>query len=238
MRFQLWRLANISADIFYKLRLPGQQFQVIAQDANPVNQIFAADTLVLPAGARYDVLVRGGPAGSTNLETLPYSTGQAGDQFPQANLATLVSEGQPMAPAALPATFAPTEDLGNATVAAKRTIVFSEDQSGTTFYINGKQFDPNRVDVQSKLNTVEEWTVRNESNEEHSFHVHTNDFQLMSVNGAPHQAHGLQDTAILPANGEIVVRTHLTGYTGRTVLHCHILQHEDAGMMAILEIVN
>lgn len=235
---QLWRLANISADIFYKLRLPGQQFQVIAQDANPVNQIFAADTLVLPAGARYDVHVRGGPAGSTNLETLPYSTGQAGDQFPQANLATLVSEGQPMAPAALPATFAPTEDLGNATVAAKRTIVFSEDQSGTTFYINGKQFDPNRVDVQSKLNTVEEWTVRNESNEEHSFHVHTNDFQLMSVNGAPHQAHGLQDTAILPANGEIVVRTHLTGYTGRTVLHCHILQHEDAGMMAILEIVN
>ncbi|WP_406038368.1 multicopper oxidase family protein [Micromonospora sp. NBC_00898] len=234
---QLWRLANISANITYYLRLQGQQFQVIAQDANPVNRIFAADSLVLPAGARFDVLVRGGPPGSTQLETLPYSTGSGGDQFPQANLATLVSEGQPTTQSALPSTFAPTEDLGSAAVDARRTIVFSENPAGTQFFINGKQFDPNRVDVRSKLNTVEEWTIRNDSNEQHSFHVHTNDFQLMSVNGAPHHSSGLQDTAVVPASGEIVIRTHFTDYVGRTVLHCHILQHEDAGMMAVLEIV-
>jgi suppressor of ftsI len=233
---QLWRLANISADIFYNLQLQGQQFQVIAQDANPVSRIYAADTLLLPAGARFDVLVKGGPPGSTQLQTLAYSTGQDGDQFPQANLATLVSEGKPMTPPTLPPTFAPTEDLRNATVAKQQTIVFSENQQGG-FFINGKQFDPGRVDVQSKLNTVEEWTIRNESNEQHTFHVHTNDFQLMSTNGVAQQSHGLQDTAVVPANGEIVIRIHLTEYTGKTVLHCHILQHEDAGMMAVLEIV-
>jgi FtsP/CotA-like multicopper oxidase with cupredoxin domain len=84
---------------------------------------------------------------------------------------------------------------------------------------------------------VEEWTVRNDSNEEHSFHVHTNHFQLMSINGARHHGHGQQDTASIPAKGRLVIRMHFGNYTGKTVLHCHILNHEDEGMMAVLEIV-
>jgi suppressor of ftsI len=234
---QLWRLANISANIYYNLQLQGQQFQVIAHDGNPVNRIWAADSLLLAAGARFDVLVRGGPPGSTQLQTLPYSTGAGGNQFPQATLATLVSEGPPTRPVALPTTFAPTHDLSRATVAARRTLVFSENDPADKFYIDGKQFDPNRVDIRSKLNTVEEWTVRNDSKEEHSFHVHVNDFQLMSINGQPHDGHGWQDTATIPVHGQIVIRVAFTDYTGKTVLHCHILNHEDLGMMAVLEIV-
>jgi suppressor of ftsI len=234
---QLWRLANISANIYYKVHLPGQRFQVIAQDANPVKRIWTADSLVLASGARFDVLVRGGPPGRTQLQTLPYNTGPGGNQFPQATLATVVSGGTPTRPVALPTTFAPMEDLGHATVAARRTIVFSENAAGTKDYVNGRQFDMNRVDIRSKLNTVEEWTVRNDSDEEHSFHVHTNDFQLMSINGRPHDSYGWQDTVSIPAKGQIVVRIHFTDYTGKTVLHCHILNHEDAGMMAVLEIV-
>jgi FtsP/CotA-like multicopper oxidase with cupredoxin domain len=234
---QLWRLANISANIYYNVQLQGQQFQVLAHDANPVDRVWAADSLLLAAGARFDVLVRGGPPGRTQLQTLPYNTGPGGNQFPQATLATLVSEGTPTRPVAPPSTFAPVEDLSRATVAARRTIVFSEADNPNAYYINGKQFDPNRVDVQSKLNTVEEWTVRNDSNEEHSFHVHVDDFQLMSINGRPHDGHGWQDTASIPAEGQIVIRIHFTNYTGKTVLHCHILNHEDAGMMAVLEIV-
>jgi FtsP/CotA-like multicopper oxidase with cupredoxin domain len=235
---QLWRIANISANIYYNVQLQGQQFQVVAHDANPVNRIWAADSLLVAAGARFDVLVRGGPPGSTQLQTLAYNTGPGGNQFPQTTLATLVSEGAPTPPAALPPTFAPTEDLGRATVAARQTVVFSEADHPDRYYINGKQFDPNRVDFQAKLNTVEEWTVRNDSNEEHSFHIHTNDFQLMSINGQPHDGHGWQDTASVLPHGQIVIRIKFTNYTGKTVLHCHILNHEDGGMMAILQIVN
>ncbi|MEK6439251.1 multicopper oxidase family protein [Pseudonocardia sp. T1-2H] len=234
---QLWRLANISANIYYNVQLQGQQFQVIGHDGNPVDRTFAADSLLLAAGARFDVLVRGGPPGSAQLQTLAYNTGPAGNQFPQATLATLVSEGAPVPPVDLPATVGPFEDLSNATLAAQRTIVFSETDNPDAFFINGKLFDPNRVDIQSKLNTVEEWTIRNESNEEHSFHVHVNHFQLMSINGQPHQGHGWQDTASIPAKGQIVIRIHFINYTGKTVLHCHILNHEDLGMMAVLEIV-
>jgi suppressor of ftsI len=237
---QLWRLANIGANIYYKVQLQGQQFQVIGHDGNPVNGTFAADSLLLAAGARFDVLVRGGPPGSTKLQTLAYNTGPDGNQFPQATLATLVSEGAPVPPVALPTTVGPFEDLSRATIAAQRTLVFSEQETtaGTdAYFINGKQFDMNRVDVQSKLNTVEEWTIRNDSNEEHSFHVHINPFQLMSIDGQRHDAHGWQDTASVAPKGQIVIRIHFQDYTGKTVFHCHILNHEDAGMMAVLEIV-
>jgi suppressor of ftsI len=234
---QLWRLANISANIYYNVRLRGQRFYVIATDGIPVRQVYATDTLVMAAANRFDVLVQGGPPGSTILETLPYSTGPAGNQFPQANLATVVSAGKPQRPAQLPTTFAPTKDLSNAPIAARRTIVFSENAAGTEFFINGKQFDPNRVDVRVKVNTVEEWVIRNISAEQHTYHVHVNDFQVMSINGVPQPFRGLVDTVTLPANGEVVIRNDFSQFIGKTVFHCHILNHEDAGMMAVLEIV-
>ena len=61
-------------------------------------------------------------------------------------------------------------------------------------------------------------------------------FQLMSINGRPHQSHGLQDVANVSAKGRLVVRMRFKDYTGKTVLHCHILNHEDRGMMAVLDI--
>ncbi|WP_377267164.1 multicopper oxidase family protein [Peterkaempfera sp. SMS 1(5)a] len=210
---QLWRLANIGANIYYKLRLAGHRFQVIAQDGYPVNRVWTAASLVIAAGARFDVLVQGGAPGTTRLETLPYDTGPAGNQFPRATLATVVTGGPPMRPAALPTAFAPFEDLSGARIAARRTIVFSEDTKADRYFINGRQFDMNRVDV------------------------HTDQFQVMSTNGRPEHSQGRQDIVNVPARGRVVIRIPFTDFTGRTVLHCHILNHEDLGMMAVLEIV-
>ncbi|WP_411102863.1 multicopper oxidase family protein [Streptomyces sp. cmx-4-9] len=233
---QLWRIANIGANIFYKVALPGSVFHVVAQDGYPVKEVYGAESLVIPAGSRYDVLVQGGPAGTTELQTLPYDSGRTGGQFPQATLATVESAGEPVEPAELPTAFAPVEDLGQETPADSKTITFTENRDNTLFYVNGKQFDHNRVDFRVKLNTVEEWTIRNNSQEDHSFHVHTNSFQVMSVNGQPQPANGLRDTVLVPARGNIVVRTRFLDYPGKTVLHCHILNHEDRGMMAVLQI--
>src|SRR5207302_11494704 len=109
---QLWRLANIGADIFYRLQLHGRQFHVLAEDANPVSTVWSADSLVLPPGKRYDVLVQGGLQGRNTLLTLAYN--QGGDQYPQAALARVVSSGQAMRPARIPTAFAPPEDLTDA----------------------------------------------------------------------------------------------------------------------------
>ncbi|MEV1174233.1 multicopper oxidase family protein [Nonomuraea sp. NPDC049784] len=234
---QLWRLANIGADIAYNVQLQGVRFYVVAQDANPVDRVWSAKTLFMPPGSRFDVLVQGPPAGRSRLITTAYSTGPAGDSYPEATLATLASSGDPTTPARLPAKFAPIDDLSRDRIAQRRVITFSENDQGNEFYINGKPFDPNRIDVRAKLNTTEEWRVRNLANEQHTFHVHVNDFQLMSVNGRPYRFRGWQDTVQLPSRGEVVIRMRFRDFTGKYPLHCHILNHEDRGMMANIEVL-
>jgi FtsP/CotA-like multicopper oxidase with cupredoxin domain len=237
---QLWRLANIGADIWYELSLEGHPFYVIAEDANPVWKVWSAQSLVLPPGKRFDVLVQGGAPGSYILRTLDFD--QGGDHYPDTNLATLTVEGTEATPAALPTSLMAQNDpvhgeLAAATVDKERTLVFSEDDESNKFMIDGKQFDPNRFDQQVKLGTVEEWTIHNNTEELHPFHIHINDYQVMSINGAPYEANGLQDTIPLPIKGEVVIRIPFRDYTGKFVYHCHILNHEDNGMMGIVEVV-
>ncbi len=100
------RLANISADIWYRLQLDGAQFHVIAEDANPVADVWTADELVLPPGKRYDVLVRWPKAGTHVLKTLEYSNGPEGDTYPERQLATITVAGDPVADVAWPTSVA------------------------------------------------------------------------------------------------------------------------------------
>lgn len=139
---QLWRIANIGANIFYKVALPGSAFHVVAQDGYPVREAYRAESLVIPAGSRYDVLVQGGPAGTTELQTLPYDSGRTGGQFPQATLATVESAGAEVEPGQLPTGFAPVEELGQEPLADSKTITFTESRDNTLFYVNGRAVRP------------------------------------------------------------------------------------------------
>ena len=123
-------------------------------------------------------------------------------------------------------------------MAKERDVTFSENTKDGTFMINGEEFDMDKVTYTMALNSVEEWTIRNTSDEEHPFHIHVNDFQVMSVNGEEQPGLGLQDIVKLPAKGEVVIRMRLTDFVGKYVFHCHILNHEDNGMMAIVEVTD
>ena len=74
-------------------------------------------------------------------------------------------------------------------------------------------------------------TIRNVTRELYPFHIHVNDYQVMSVNGRPYDATSLNDTFPLPVGGEIVIRMRFVDFTGEYVYHRHILAHEDRGMM-------
>ena len=232
---QLWRLANVGAEIFYHLRLDGHPFHVVAEDGNPVWDVRQADALVLPPGKRFDVLVQGGDAGTYAFETIIYDQGN--HVYPRVQLATLkvAGDAQPLAP--LPATVAPDHDLDSAEIATTRDISFNDVDDDPIFEIDGRQFDPDRIDVQVKRGTVEEWTIRNVTAEQHPFHLHVDDFQVVSVNGQPYNAANLQDIVVLPAGGEVVIRVPFMDYPGKFVFHCHILFHEDHGMMAVVNVV-
>jgi len=136
------------------------------------------------------------------------------------------------------------EALRASPIAQRRTFVFSRSEDRSAFFINGKLFDPDRTDVTAVLGEVEEWIVRNEDNQLHNFHIHQTEFMVTSVNGEPWTVDTLYDTFTIPAAegerpGEIRVLIPFTdpAILGRFVFHCHVVKHEDKGMMQTIEVV-
>jgi suppressor of ftsI len=235
---QLWRIANIGADLFYDVALDDHRLSVVAEDGSPVWRTRTARHLVLPPGKRFDVLVQGGKPGRYGFRSRPYDEGF--ELLPAKRLATLTVGGKRRPRLALPRRLAtPAPPIAGRPVTRRRTFTFAFG-TGTAFtaLINGKVFDPHAIGVTPRLGTVEEWTLRNPSSENHPFHIHVNDFQVMSVNGTPYRARGLQDVVVIPKNGgEVVIRNRFEDFTGHFVFHCHILGHEDAGMMQTVQVL-
>jgi len=234
---QLWRLANIGSETFYDIVLPDHIFHIVAEDGMPVGRVWDAEQLLLPSGKRYDVLVTAGAAGAYPLTALATHLGCV--ECPEVTMAQLNVEGAPIAPATIPSNLTTPNDLGNQPVNRQRTLVFSSNDEERRYMIDGKVFDPERVDQQVQLGAVEEWAIRNMDGDEqsHTFHIHTNDFQVMSVNGKSYDASGLQDTVVLPGHGEVVIRIAFDDFAGKFVYHCHIMFHGDGGMMGVVEVV-
>ena len=138
----------------------------------------------------------------------------------------------------LPTTLFPFEDLRQAAVDRTREIVFSQTLDPFVPMIDGHSFDHDRVDQRVNLGATEEWVLRNISSDTHPFHIHVNDYQVVSINGEPVDAYSWEDTTPIPAFGEIVIRTRFLDFTGKYVYHCHILSHEDLDMMGIVEVVD
>ena len=124
------------------------------------------------------------------------------------------------------------------TSAVTRTFEFSRERFGGRWTINGMVFDPNRVDAQPNLDTTETWILKNKSSTNHVIHIHDVDQQLMSRNGvAPAPYELMKESWNISRGQTVAVKLKFTGHVGRYVFHCHILEHEDAGMMAQFEVV-
>lgn len=233
---QRWRIANASANQFMNLKLVGHPMHVIARDGNPLTATQTVQSEMIGPGERVEVLIQGGDAGIYEFRSLAWAPDIPSQAQPEMLLATLISGGEAQQPQALPTELVQLEDFSNDELAAKRTITFQMRSDAPQLAIDDRAFVEDRVDTTVKLGTTEEWTIRNESPQWHPFHIHVNDFQLMSINGeaVPVQRH---DTIPLPPRGEIVVRHRFLDFTGRFVYHCHILVHEDNGMMAVIEVV-
>lgn len=241
---QLWRIGNIGANRYYRLVLEGHEMYEVARDGNRHSGLVARTEILLPPSSRTEVLVRGGPEGIYRLRSLYISTGPVGDQYAEETLATLISLGPSVPPVALPtqAQFPPVPNLIGEPIAMTRAIAFQEDEDGSNFKINGQPFDAGRVDTTVQLGHVEEWTLQNWTNELHVFHIHQLDFQVTHVNGEPVPFTGRQDTVNMPLRidettpSEVTVLIPFTNpiILGKFVYHCHILEHEDGGMMATI----
>ncbi|MDQ3224888.1 MAG: multicopper oxidase domain-containing protein, partial [Gemmatimonadota bacterium] len=105
------------------------------------------------------------------------------------------------------------------------------------FLIDDRRFDHARVDQRITLGAVEEWTIVNDDPSDHVFHIHTNPFQVTAVDGAPLATPVWRDTVIIPPDGTLAFRSRFLDFPGQTVLHCHMMNHEELGMMQVVEFV-
>jgi suppressor of ftsI len=108
------------------------------------------------------------------------------------------------------------------------------------FLVNGKNFDMMRVDFTTKINEVELWEIVNESDMDHPFHIHGTQFQVIEreVEGKITKAayRAWRDMANLKS-GETVRLKMLQRHKGLRMFHCHILEHENAGMMGQVKVI-
>jgi FtsP/CotA-like multicopper oxidase with cupredoxin domain len=244
---QRWRIIDASHEDNFRIGLEGHDLNVIAYDGIRQDHVERRDDLVMAPGQRADVLIRAGAPGTYLLAALPNDQGYASPTGP---LARLVVEGEPL-DMALPADAiggAPLTPIAEAEVTNRRRIwlntVAPENPAAANyqefaFLVCGQAFDPDRVDHTIPLGAVEEWIVENHDEDDHVFHIHTNPFQIVAINGEPlaEEDRDWRDTAIVPRKGSITFRSRFLDFTGKFVLHCHMMNHEELGMMQVVEVV-
>ena len=256
--FQIWQIGNLGADAFFDMQLQGHLMWLIERDGNLLLKPVQISHLFLSPGARAVVVVRAGAAGDYAFNHLDVDTGPAGDPNPAEQLGTFMVSGNPVPfdravrqrLAKGPAR--PSRIKPNAVEVAKlkpnrtRFVDFSESADGNSFFINGLEYQENRIDTTTRVGQVERWVVRNFSEEFHVFHLHQTEFLIKSFSGDSSQTlgGGLRDVINIPyaQNGqpgfaEIIIPFTNPIIAGEFVYHCHLVQHEDAGMMANIRVL-
>lgn len=243
---QRWRILNAAPHRAMWLHIDQHGPHQIGQDGIPFARPRSVAAIMLASGNRAELVIQGGAPGRYRIYAKAYDQGHPGGPRPTRELATLVVSG-PAATGRIPARLVDPPRMPRQPVAHRRTIRFSGDISGragpgVTFLIDGRAFDPDRIDQAVEAGTVEEWTLVNEDVFQHPIHIHVNPFQVIDVHGIPPGDTSWQtdptiwwDTFRLPPKGTFTLRTYFRpDATGKTVYHCHILPHEDTGMMGTL----
>ena len=239
------RFVNASSSRVYRLRLEEHPIYVIGTEGGFLNSPEPRDEILLSPGERADTMIRGErPPGEYRLLSLPYDRGQMGFamggmrpglQPGTIALATVRYEGQAESPWQLPSRLAQIDPLPAPSV--RRSFHLGSGQAmgaGMRFTINGQTFNENRVDTRGALGAVEQREFVNSTSMDHPMHIHTNPFQVVRAGGTPTLA--WKDTVLVPAQSRVTIRTLFRDFAGATMYHCHILDHEDLGMMGTLEI--
>jgi FtsP/CotA-like multicopper oxidase with cupredoxin domain len=235
-------------------------------NGDPGDGITWANHIGVPPGGRVEFIVKGPPAGVPGLlVTRTVDTGTGGENDPNRALATITAAGdaaeprstlatspEPLPPSTLPW-------LGSVAPARTRKLYFSEKfldpndpNSPTTFFITvdgetPKAFDPTSgvPDIVVKQGDVEDWIIENRSTELHAFHIHQIHFLMLEWSGVPVNEPFLRDTINVPYFNDrelqypsVKLRMDFRdpNAVGTFVYHCHLLEHEDGGMMGLIRV--
>jgi FtsP/CotA-like multicopper oxidase with cupredoxin domain len=234
---QRWRIINASAGRYYRLGLPGHTFLHVGSDAGLFERPVPVNEILLTPSERVEVLVQGtgAPGSKSVLQTLPYDryvpqTRPTDWDKPRDVLTLQYTADPPMSPPTISATLRPVPPIDATKATATRVMVLFQG------FINGKLFDMDRVDLAAPLGATEIWQLENPLAMDHPFHLHGFSFQVLDRNGIPEPSRAWKDTVNVPKGDTVRFVVEYLDYPGRWLFHCHILDHEDGGMMGILEV--
>jgi len=234
---QRWRVVNASAARVYRLAIPGQSFVQVGSDGGLFEKPVEENEILLANSERVELLVRGtgAPGSRALLQSLGYDRYLPQTKPPDWKRALDLLQLQyrrdpPVTPPPIPDRLRPVPPVDTTAVAVRRTVVFSQG------LINGRTMDMNRVDFSARLGTTEIWDVENVVGMDHPFHLHGFRFQVLDVDGEPVPYRSWKDTVNVPKHSAVRIVVHYEDFAGKWMFHCHILDHEDRGMMGILEV--
>lgn len=236
---------NLSLGLLGEDGVP-EVLHLIAIDGISLGRVEETTEVELAPGYRADVLVKA-PArpGTYILFDREAEVGLLGEREEPQHLAVLRVEGEAVeSPPAIAAEPAPLEAIDPGDVDNQRTfsMKIDTDTDPVRFLMNDREFDPGMEPVRLTLGDVEEWTLNSRgARVAHPFHVHVNPFLVVERNGQKVDPPVWRDTLLAPwgkdgSGAEVKVLTRFEDFDGEFVMHCHILPHEDQGMMLLVDI--
>jgi suppressor of ftsI len=246
---QFWRIVNASPDLYADLQVDGEQLEIVALDGmplsfhNPKRRVEITSHILVPPAGRVEAIVTGPGAGArASLRTRCFDTGPDGDPNPAMVLADLVDVAQsdhqisntsvrPLAPLYKPVPATTITRIENSP--SDFVVTFTEDKKG--FYINGKKYGPSDPPMTIvSIGAFHHWRVVNDTHEVHPFHIHQVHFLAYAENGRRLSGPEWLDTVNVPVRGNADLIMDFTDpiIRGVSLFHCHLLSHEDKGMMA------
>ncbi len=220
------RILNGSNFENFNLQLSdGSSFYQIASDGGFLESPVARDSLFITPGERMEVIV------DFSTATTDTEIALMAGEHPVLQFYVLDSEG---ANTEIPESLAVIPEISAGDDSPTR--VFELQSMGLRGTINGKSFNMNRIDEEVNQNETEIWIIRNSRSMMHSsghpFHVHGTQFQVISRNGnpPPPEERGFKDTIHVDPGEEVIIVVRFN-HTGLYMYHCHMLEHEDYGMM-------
>jgi len=240
---QRWRLLNACTARYFKLGLEGHDLYLIGTDGGLLDRPHPIESLLLTPGERADLLVVAREEGAGRLLSLPYDRKM--NRLEKRTLATIVCEGR-REEYALPVVINREARRLDASIdvnslPVRRLYLIMANERG---YINLKDYEIDPYVLTSEVGTHEVWEIMNISPMDHPFHQHTNAAQILSVKGGDKGDYEIyaktpawKDTINVPFMGKLRMLVPVKDFTGKALFHCHILEHEDIGMMGVWQMV-
>lgn len=249
-----WHLLNATSARYLRLTLPGHRFTLLGTDGGRIEQARTdLEEILLAPAQRVELLVTATGQQHARLMAASYDRGKMGGapETPPLSLMNIdFGKARANVSTALPQSLRDFPALPRATT--HKRIVMSESMpmngmskdhmmnpSTMKFLLNGKTFDMNRIDLKSRVGAWEDWEIINDSDMDHPFHVHGTQFAVLERALGGHKRiepfRAWYDTVNLKSHETVRIRI-MQSQRGIRMFHCHILEHEDLGMMGRLSV--